>query len=70
MHTASLPRLMTPKQAAAVLGVSPGTLSVWRSTRRYPLSYIKLGRLVRYAEEDISAFLEKRRVRGNRDDKQ
>lgn len=34
------------KQAAEVLDVKPSTLAVWRSTGRYRLPYLKVGRLV------------------------
>ena len=48
--------LLTPQQAAKDLGVSPGTLSVWRSTGRYPLPFVKVGRSVRYRQSDIDTF--------------
>ena len=35
-------RLLTPEQTAEMLGVTMGTLSVWRCTKRYPgLRYTK-----------------------------
>ena len=46
--------------AAAVLDVSPGTLSVWRSTGRYALPFLKVGRKVRYRRADLLAWLDKR----------
>jgi len=52
--------LLTTTQAAARLGINPNTLGVWRATRRYPLPYIKVGRLVRYRSEAIEAFLQSR----------
>lgn len=48
--------LLTTKQAAKLLDVSPQTLEVWRCTRRYPLPYIKVGRNVRYTGSAIAAF--------------
>ena len=54
--------LFTEAEAAQVLGVAPGTLSVWRTTKRYPLPYIKVGRLVRYRRSDLDSFLESRMV--------
>lgn len=57
-------RLLTPAQAAAILGVEEQTLAVWRTKHRYGLQYIKVGRLVRYRTEDLDAFIE-RRLRGN-----
>ena len=54
--------LLTEVEAANFLGLEPKTLAVWRSTKRYPLSYLKVGRLVRYCKSDLIAFLESRRV--------
>lgn len=50
-------RLLSPEEAAGYLGVVENTLSVWRSTGRYNLPYIKVGRLVRYRLSDLQAFL-------------
>ena len=45
MTTATLPSpLLDEKQVAAILNVTPGTLSVWRCTRRYPIPYLKVRR--------------------------
>ena len=65
MHT--LPRrqllqLLTPEAAAEFLGMSVGTLAVWRCTKRYDLAYIKVGRTVKYNMDDLLAFLESRKV--------
>lgn len=49
--------LLKPPQAAALLGVEVGTLEVWRSTKRYPLAFVKVGRAVRYRLSAINAFL-------------
>lgn len=54
--------LLSPEDAGAVLGVSPKTLATWRSTRRYPLPYVKVGRVIRYKRSDVSAFVESRTV--------
>jgi excisionase family DNA binding protein len=51
---------LTPAQAADILGLSKGTLEVWRSTGRYNLPFIKMGRYVRYRLSDINAFIESR----------
>ena len=56
--------LLTEAEAAKFLGLEPKTLAIWRSTKRYPLPYIKVGRLVRYQRSDLLAFLESRRIRG------
>lgn len=55
--------LLTPQQTAARLGVTTGTLEVWRCTKRYPLRYVKIGgRFVRYRSEDIERFISERVV--------
>ena len=55
--------LLTERDAALYLGLkNPSTLAVWRSTKRYDLVYVKVGRLVRYRKEDLDAFLERRKV--------
>jgi predicted DNA-binding transcriptional regulator AlpA len=56
--------LLTEAEAADFLGLEAKTLSVWRSTRRYPLCYVKIGRLVRYRRSDLVDFIESRRVLG------
>jgi predicted DNA-binding transcriptional regulator AlpA len=63
MIDATIPTLLTEAQAAEVLGVKPATLTVWRSTHRYPLAYVKIGGRVRYRAQDITAFLDSRIVR-------
>ena len=54
--------LLTNKQAANYLGVASNSLAVWRTTQRYPIPYVKVGRLVKYRLEDLNAFLESRTV--------
>ena len=54
--------LISADDAAEFLGVSPGTLSVWRSTKRYFLPFVKVGHLVRYRRSDLSDFIERRVV--------
>lgn len=50
--------LLTPAEAAKILGVTIGTLAVWRCTARYPLSFVKIGRRVKYRLADINNFIE------------
>jgi len=52
--------MLDEAQAAKHLDVSPGTLSVWRSTGRYQLPYLKVGRKVRYRLSDLDEWLETR----------
>lgn len=49
--------LLNPGEAAARLRTTPGVLAVWRSTRRYPLKFIRVGRKIFYRESDIEHFL-------------
>lgn len=58
----SHPILMTPTEVADMLGVTVETLSVWRSTRRYALSWTKIGRLVRYRRDAVESFISDRSV--------
>ncbi|GLQ08066.1 MULTISPECIES: helix-turn-helix domain-containing protein [Alphaproteobacteria] len=49
--------LLTAGEVSNILGVTTGTLAVWRATKRYDLPYVKSGRLVRYREQDVHAFI-------------
>lgn len=60
-------RLLTPSQVAEKLFVSVSTLAVWRTTKRYNLPYVKVGRLVRYRASDIAAFMNSREQGANND---
>ena len=53
-------QLVGPEEAANILGVSSGTLSVWRCTKRYGLPYIKVGARVMYRLVDLQEFIERR----------
>ena len=50
--------LLTSKDVSEILGVTEHTLAVWRCENRYPLKYVKIGRFVRYREDDILKFIE------------
>lgn len=54
--------LLTSEQAAAYIGISPGTLEVWRCTKRYHIPFIKVGRLVRYRKSELDSFLDRRTI--------
>ncbi|MCW2290118.1 excisionase family DNA binding protein [Pseudomonas sp. BIGb0408] len=53
--------LLTPDQVAAALGLSHRPLAAWRSSRRDPLPYVKVGSRVRYRRQDVASYLEARR---------
>lgn len=55
-------KLMTPQEVADLLGIDPKTLNNWRATKRYPLSYVKIGRHVRYKPEDVETFIQSRTI--------
>lgn len=52
--------LVDETEAAEILDVVPGTLQVWRSTGRYGIPFIKVGRKVRYSRTALNAWLESR----------
>ncbi|MFP5306848.1 MAG: helix-turn-helix domain-containing protein [Gammaproteobacteria bacterium] len=58
--TSSPSALLTQDQVAQRLGIKPATLQIWRVTGRYNLPFVKCGRLVRYREEDVRAFIDRR----------
>lgn len=54
--------LLTNEEAAEYLGVAPNSLAVWRTTKRYQIPYVKVGRLVKYRLPDLEAFLNSRTI--------
>jgi len=54
--------LLSNDQAAAYIGVTPRTLEVWRCTKRYPIPFIKVGRLVKYRRSSLDDFLNQQTV--------
>lgn len=58
--TPQIEPLLTPEEAAGMLGVKVGTLQTWRARKRYPLRYIKIGALVRYRQGDLIDFINSR----------
>jgi hypothetical protein len=54
-------KLVTDAEASEFLGVTVGTLAVWRCTGRYRLPFVKVGGLVRYIPQDLNDFVERRR---------
>jgi hypothetical protein len=49
--------LIPPAKVAEMTGFTVGTLSVWRSTGRCSLPYVKLGRKVMYRLQDVLDFI-------------
>jgi len=59
---ASPEALLTTQEAAAMLGLSPGTLEVWRCLGRYNVPYIRLGRAIRYDRAALQQWIASRAV--------
>lgn len=50
--------LLTDDETAKIVGVTPGTLQVWRSTGRYKLPFVKVGRNVRYVQSNLIDWIQ------------
>lgn len=56
-------RFLTTEEAAAILGISPMTLTTWRSRQvPYGPAFVRMGRAVRYERDEIERFIEAARV--------
>jgi excisionase family DNA binding protein len=58
------PLLLTAPEAARALAVSPRTL--WARTRSGEIVSVRIGRSVRYAREDLAAYVERLRAQARR----
>ena len=56
----NISNLLDDHQASNYLGLKKGTLSVWRSTGRYQIPFVKIGSKVRYRQSDLDVWLESR----------
>jgi excisionase family DNA binding protein len=56
------PELLSTEQAADYVGAKSHSLEIWRSTGRYGIPYLKVGRLVRYRRVDLDDWLKSRLV--------
>lgn len=52
-------KLLTPEAVAERIGVAEKSLTNWRSTGAGP-AYVRAGRLIRYREADVTAWIESR----------
>jgi uncharacterized protein YjcR len=59
--TVGVKKMKNEKEVAVMLGCSVAALRKWRLFRKGP-TYRKIGRLVRYSEGDLAAYLEASRV--------
>ncbi len=64
LNNQSTDPLLTPSEAAAYIGVTENTLSVWRCVGRYNIPFVKVGRLVKYRKSALDAFLDRRTIGG------
>ena len=63
MQTHTENTLKTPEQAAAYLAISERQLQLDRVTKRQ-IAFVKVGRLVRYKQSDLDAFIKAQTVGG------
>ena len=54
--------LLTAKEVSERIGITEGTLAVWRCKKRYRLPYLKMGGKVMYWHSDVEQFIEDRTV--------
>jgi excisionase family DNA binding protein len=52
--------LIDCQETAEILGISKSALEAWRTTGRYKLPFIKVGRNVRYRRSDVLQWLDSR----------
>jgi len=57
--------LIDSQETAEILGISKSALEVWRTTGRYKLPFIKVGRNVRYRRSDVLEWLDSRTRAGS-----
>ena len=54
--------MLNESEASQVLGCSVAALRKWRCLGNKGPAYVKVGRLVRYSDADLAAFLDANRV--------
>ncbi len=59
---ASPPLLLTARQAAQVLAISPR--KVWSLTASGEVPHVRIGRSVRYSTADLQRWIDERRIGG------
>lgn len=53
-------RLLSRAEAATYLGVRDQTLAAWAHTGKHDLPYVRVGRLAKYRQTDLDAWLARR----------
>lgn len=56
------PKLLNSEDAAFYLDLSKRTLETWRCKQKYSIPYVKIGNAVRYAIDDLNAYIERQKV--------
>lgn len=56
------PKLLNSEDAAVYLGLSKRTLETWRCKQKYNIPYVKIGNAIRYAIDDLNAYIERQKV--------
>ena len=57
-------KLLTTRQAAEILNVAPGTLVMWRSTRRVEgPSFARIGHAIRYELDELVRWVRENTAR-------
>lgn len=60
--TFNRPNLLNRKEAADYLGIKEQTLACWACAGRYRLPFVRVGRLVKYRQQDLDAFILENRI--------
>jgi predicted DNA-binding transcriptional regulator AlpA len=59
-------QLLSQKEAAEKLGLSPKTLEKWRNTQPGSPPFVRLGSAIKYRASDIDAFINDNVVGGDK----
>lgn len=54
-------KLLSPEDVSELIGIPETTLAQWRY-RKQGMPYLRIGRLVRYDEADVDAYLQRCRI--------
>jgi hypothetical protein len=66
-HATKTPLLVTPREAARMLAVSPRKLWAMTFEETPALPYVRCGRLVRYSPDDLRRWIDAQRKGGDDD---
>ena len=60
-----LPKLLSTKDAAEILGISEASLIAWRCAGDYRLPIVRIGRQVKYKLSDVLSYIDSNRQTGS-----